>query len=1350
MALLPSITGLIKKVANVIPTAVAKNKPASTAKVTMQPTKPTVLFYPPIVVGGGTQVNAPSRAINTSGGGTVTQATKPAPGVPIQPVAPSIAKAGAKLAAARAPVFNTPGNPGGLQKVTDFEKSKLHDDIQKAPVVVVAPEFKSKLTTQQLHLYGEHKVIKSIDKLSSDTKKFEPYEKLTGISQERPELILMADFEPLYQSNSSVTTTTNSAQQTNVLAFFKVQMFLRELQSVLIKQQLVFSNDPKMQKQLRERKITFGKMIDTMLTTSKTLASIVSLLEKLKSGLNIKSSVSDVEFVVLATNYIKRFASSQSLIEYINSTHPTKYSIIDVLILFGFSKDNIIENFSSTKIWMQLLLETKHTLLTHSARFQDRTTAQQLADDNAITVRSFAYEVVSLKSPQPTLHSLFDIRQLQLDALSKVLGRLVDAYRADRLYTSLNVSSTTNRVAALLNILSKEYRYSEGLGKTNVKQTLETYFGYTLRTDGFGNQQVFDSIFGRVGNNITDFSTTANNSLASYAQIQARAKSGQSSNVGVLTLESKYIDGTDGTLTPGSEYYVDEVLQLNDNRLDVARIQDLLKIASTAYSNFSLVARGMNFLVDSSNPELVAAKNVKEAIADPRTLFKTISSLFLDNDGKIKKEVYFDLVGSIFEAAEGNSKIKSLLFLYFMTRITRSYKSSIPTTTTDELDDNSHTTEEIINQLMNELDAYGKNASALGATDEIQNEVEKNGQELVVRYFVKFTVRETLQKGSSAIIKIVEQLLNELTTAFIDKAFDKQENQTSFSRVSGSIDTSVMLVAFDIIVILIRRYTAMVITGISDGTTTDNYYVVSQINVNSHKSFMSGVSNLLVKEITLTQQAVFSIMNVLNKHVQMLTNASNFLTSKPVTQLISDLASNITDKEALQALISEQQISLLSSTVFDLSDLVKQHTSKSNRQQVDVNNNKVFGNTDEIVILDQGIVSERLRDAVLAFFSLPEYSRSTSNNKKIMSVGIPTGFMHRLNQRINVKNLNSSLENKQNDIITVNVYKINMENVHIIFRPIKFMFELSRFPVRSLPVFSENNSISSIDDISTGVYQLDDILRVVPMRVYGSTSDPFKLEYYKPKISSQTEAFASEEYSFMSNEQKRETYKNHVASLLLETYLNVMTGIRTSEFHFPITDNDEKFIEPEFTKTVIKKSLEEIITKNTVEAKPLSVMNAGTLFSKNLQFVSELAAYKNTKLENATTQTLVSNLSNKDIRAASGAVKAVSAFASISTTVSNHTAVSKQLLQPKKFDRVFNIIFDPDDFEIDTEKTSETPQGRASYAYLSKNNYLEFLPLGTELNNTGERARIKERDKNSGDVVFDKYFVTIETFGETV
>jgi hypothetical protein len=132
--------------------------------------------------------------------------------------------------------------------------------------------------------------------------------------------------------------------------------------------------------------------------------------------------------------------------------------------------------------------------------------------------------------------------------------------------------------------------------------------------------------------------------------------------------------------------------------------------------------------------------------------------------------------------------------------------------------------------------------------------------------------------------------------------------------------------------------------------------------------------------------------------------------------------------------------------------------------------------------------------------------------------------------------------------------------------------------------------------------------------------------------------------------------------------------------------------------------------------------------------------------------------------------RTISGFRNTLSSVSDPAALNQKVVVPKQFDRVFNVIVDPTDFEVDVPMTTASPYGREALNLMVKNGEIvpmtevqgtRFLSYTTRAVTPGSRPfiqgrfapnvrkfRYRDRDVSEGDLIADKYFITIETFDE--
>ena len=89
-------------------------------------------------------------------------------------------------------------------------------------------------------------------------------------------------------------------------------------------------------------------------------------------------------------------------------------------------------------------------------------------------------------------------------------------------------------------------------------------------------------------------------------------------------------------------------------------------------------------------------------------------------------------------------------------------------------------------------------------------------------------------------------------------------------------------------------------------------------------------------------------------------------------------------------------------------------------------------------------------------------------------------------------------------------------------------------------------------------------------------------------------------------------------------------------------------------------------------------------------------------------------------------------------TLMHDTSVHKRRASyPKKFDRCFSIIFDPDDFIVDDSQSDSS-----TLAVMKQNGII----IGGNFDSSNKKIAYRHRDTSPGDVSFDQYFTTVEPF----
>lgn len=1272
------------------------------------------------------------------------------------------------------------------------------------------------------------------------TTKFQPYEQLTGISQERPELVMLTNFQPLFNRDVSHTAPhfINHLEDAGLYSlmtdaghYIDAQFNMRSLRWFNVQQhvRMLYTRYPQIRQDVVNRAEQSRQALLKLKDDASFLLNLVRIIESQKSQLDLRHDLHQVDPNELALHIVQNFSKQRISLSPDNVPHiitlltqvwsKPKYDIADTLIDLGYTPDSVRNVFASTKLWMQLLAETKSILEHHSLSLLDITPNYQQNDQNPSTILQPPVKLFDIVTTLPSLPTLDELIQLQVGNASKTVDLLQPAFTS--IYQNVFFKNEESRIAGLAHLLSREYRYSYGLSQDSVRQKLESFYGY--KVSGVGNLTMFESIIGRFGNNITDFPAVNENSLISIAQ-------NHSQNVGVLTFESKYVEGDTGTLTPGGDFYFDRILETNGKKFDTSAIDDLAKQLGDHGDNFSILCDGLNLL---SLPVYTGRRSATQArdteahfLSNAQEIIHELADQLINTRNGVANQVVInDRLGAVFSQARNDTRIKTLLFLYVLSKISRSYTKNVLFFQSSPVADNTPLVDYLIEQLVMTLES---------TIPETRTTVQLVSQGLDrginTSSMTKDTIRHALKSGTR-MTAMIENFMSSVISQF--------RTQTTaitghYTRYSGYLDTIIMMMAFDFAISTVARYSNQRLVGMHHGLSTfssgQTTFVVSQTSINHLASFNDVIQRINHEE-NLTRQVVMTIINTLRKLSGSLKGISNYLGSKEAVDKLHEIGNALkNDPTMMRMLFSEQQILLLASTVESLvtAMLPGQHQSHSQNSTNSSYHSQNDSSEEELAILDESEVAPQMYEALLGLFHTSEYASQRGLNKRILTVGIPMGFTQRLKQKVNIREQKrATFENKRNDIVQITIYKVDMQNADIVYKPVKYLFEMSRFPTRAhdahwLPLRHQPT--------------LNDIINAIPTQNFTQNPDAGTassissgVEYASTSIADSEgvkgarAAFNSQDYSFLAPSQKGQILENHVLSQLLEAYIKLMTGINVSEYTYhmqdppPAIESEHLRLMAEHTMAhiadnVASQNISHIIHESTPpvggvlfsstalrlapsqqgdalgdrgSVKPVYSNPAGIAGS-----VSPSSMYRSVQEASPTSRTLaqqigtissidqsLSQLSHRHVPLVTSHLQSLATFAHTLTTFSTIDAINHHVLSPKQFDRVFNVIVDARDFEIDVEKTLQTPYGRQALDLLIRHG--DVVPVGTferatnggfvtartgvavtevaleqrsfpqgRLPDNVNGFKFRDRDKNQGDLIADKYFVTIETFGE--
>lgn len=355
-------------------------------------------------------------------------------------------------------------------------------------------------------------------------------------------------------------------------------------------------------------------------------------------------------------------------------------------------------------------------------------------------------------------------------------------------------------------------------------------------------------------------------------------------------------------------------------------------------------------------------------------------------------------------------------------------------------------------------------------------------------------------------------------------------------------------------------------------------------------------------------------------------------------------------------------------------------------------------NTNQLQFIPASPTDVNVKNAVCSLLNQADF-RETNEAKvryKILSVGVPSGFSKSLADRLNAETLNTTAFHKTKgyDLIYVKVYKRSLEYPQIIFKPKRFMFDMSLF--------------------SGGYAGLD----IQPYHNFSSVVQRVTLQDYQnfgvPSPVTLSSILNDSGYAIIPDQAtKRALFANHVISDLLSAYMQALTTMKISEETFidvqsqtwrTLSLGNGTDLSPRFAELVRRY----LIAKRTADIR----LNPALRPLPDLPIQDMLT---NPGVDQGTKDTL-----------------RLLTFGNIAFKPENAIA---EMLSPKIFERVFNIPLNIDSFEIDYEATTGPQSGRE---------LLEKDFIQAKLDRTAPAGTYRFKPRTAKDAVIEDFFVTIE------
>lgn len=1079
--------------------------------------------------------------------------------------------------------------------------------------------------------------------------------------------------------------------------------------------------------------------------------------------------------------------------------YSTNRNLADILGFYGYKKE-VYSTFNSSKVWGQTLLMIRNILVagsSHTRNFQKMST---YLNDSSKTnvVGNLEYDNLSINLKKSDLNSK-SIQQV-VDSKDSIDNSFVGDIES--LFTSLsdetlyNSTTTPELISDYVSFISRELRYG-GLTDSNPTATLQNSFNFNLiiRNDSVGNQVIFDSIFGvKTGNQFVVYGEE--NKSNPGGSLWGLSHSTPSTNTLVATLEDSYIKTSEnGTYTPGSEFYVESIFDSLDSgefRLD--RLKTLKSAISNLYSTTVSLFKSGNLMsrYDSKGG------TDKSYISDPEMFIQKILSDLIDfSSGRLKGDYLNDNWIPLFSFASSRPRLQAYLFLIVLLEMNTSQLVDEETNTSEK----KYVTK-LISKMVNYI-FFEEDSNSLGIQDfsSVPDQIAQASlnpsqphKEGLTNVYSRATFRGNLYSSHQHTYSPFLETVMKTITSFIEIATHDvdvkiqsnkvpiygtetiQIKKTKYSNLSDLVSVAVI---FKMMCNIADQFCENKIRGKSKDKFYENSPVQPEVLFSTYEdhtfknAFFNCVDNVK-KERSMVRESLLTLMGSILTMQKAFESGYNYVTTDTNRARAAALFKVIDDPKLFGFLLNRSQLKIVSVDSLEL----------KNKAAKTVESDQISK------ILECNPCSPEFLRCIDAVFRSDQYKFDKGFNKKILSIGIPNGLSASL-ESVSTRNENDQRLNLENDIIKIKVYKTDLEHPDIVFNPNEFLFELSRFTI------DEPSYIKPLTNES----QLNDVFKSVPTRDVNSFNDASNIiaEYGKDleskfmmlvtnsgekKFKTRT-PFSSKKYSFLSDDQKKEIIQNHVMSFIISLYVKILTGIELNERRFVFSSNKIISVGTGMLSSEVKNEMINIATqtassvsrsrlsnnnkndgsfftsvseieiqsqlgvKHDSPSSTLSLSTTSKTTSANGQYASKIDASK------IVSDTEIKNMESDEniVDYIVATIETISDIDSIVTTYTNELSLMKKYLYPRKFERVFNIVVDPDDFTINEVETIKTDSGRIALKNLLNRG---LISGGSSINSNysevfssklsgSSNSKIMTKEKRDGDFSFEKYFVVIES-----
>jgi len=1097
--------------------------------------------------------------------------------------------------------------------------------------------------------------------LSLDTHTFVNGQPVLDISRLRGEIITLTDFKPIYDLYQYTVKTRFGNYFDDLYQSSLVRDTLRKY--LILNRATV---DTQFSSVLNSISTRVNQDVERSRGTIRTLDGLIRKIKEINNVLDLKNNM-DAAYA-FKTPYLglRNFVSQRML----------------------FSEQSY-NGFSDTKVLYQLLFDLSGILEKCSFNLLSNFTD---ADRSA-------YVSNPVSSRQQRVQDSITLDLTYGDNLLYTSNAIRGKYIVDYVTFNgvLNVlpATSTDRFKFLVNLLSKEFRVSKGLGKYKIPEA--SFFG-------FGNQgNPFDNLIGSPPSDIF-VAPLGSNSLSTLFYLKTSTQ-----NAVVLPFESRQVAGDGETVfVPGTNYFSDGILNgdfttYNSYRETfserITKARNVFNKLLLQQDSFDSTSNGLlsNRMLSSMLQYYVSSQDLVRGNNNDSTNLLSFVLFSLGNSSpKIKFEVYkllllvalYDTRKTVTQDVAQTDKFRDLLLSELSQQNIQGFSENLnennipnlldnqidvvrklvlknvaplpPSTSVNKTGTGLSKNQSIIKQQNQQKQQLGKGVPAPPSNN---RNPENNIAQVQIQQFSNliYALRTTDNLFKNVLDMCKEMFAAASTNEIAYHLFPG----TSVTRYNGLTLSGFVLLMFEMFSNLVDQFATKNIT-----------YNLVESNQNT--------------KLPTTQYIQLNFVG--NALSQVSADIRNFVRGAPqYSEILTDYGTKLAQEDRIieNILMFFEQLNnrftnVVSPTNQELLVIKEVNTNNPNSLSTtrtakgilaNIVNKRAVYNPNNSRALDFYLpagkaVSDRNWAAVKAAMKQNDFVGSSK--KKIVTVGIPYGFVKSaLGARLNKSEVNNGkLEESTSDLINIKVYKLDKNNDGIIYKPQQFKFDLS--------LFARGFDAYPVEQLSReNYYSLRDLFQFYDF----DEDQPFD----EVTAKTTTQFVGSDGYYNASIDRRKlgaEVAENLYRSFILDMYVHVTTGLNTSE---------ETFIS--YTE------------------------------AETTQFVTEMQ-----KIQLGTADLTKVKFMTPEYRELLSAFQASQDDLKLMLTLCND--IPKTVFRQKDYDRVFNILYDIDRFPIDTNAMSQTFEGDALLQKL--------VNTGQTYTNNGETY------KKSEGLLLDSYFINVE------